>query len=219
MGWKAPNRAVKTLGDFFGRTFAVGALVAAPVYLACLLLLRMAKSLSVLVRPVVKILPDWMPAERILSVVLVLLACFCVGLFVRTAKGRAAYGRIEQSLFRKIPGYELFRSLTQRLAGAAQDQAWKPALAEIEQALVPAFIIEELRDGRFTVFVPSVPTPLSGAIYILTADRVHPLDVPLRHVLKAVSRWGSGSKDLVVAMERTERPSGDTPASDVRKVA
>ena len=32
-------------------------------------------------------------------------------------------------------------------------------LAEIEEALVPAFIIEELADGRYTVFVPSVPTP------------------------------------------------------------
>jgi hypothetical protein len=33
---------------------------------------------------------------------------------------------------------------------------------EIEEALVPAFIIEELDDGRFTVFVPSVPTPFAG---------------------------------------------------------
>ena len=32
---------------------------------------------------------------------------------------------------------------------------WKPVLAEIEDALVPAFIVEELDDERFTVFVPS----------------------------------------------------------------
>jgi hypothetical protein len=29
-------------------------------------------------------------------------------------------------------------------------------------------------DGRFTVFVPSASTPLAGAVYILTGDRVHP---------------------------------------------
>jgi uncharacterized membrane protein len=79
----------------------------------------------------------------------------------------------------------------------------QPALAEIEEALVPAFIIEELEDGRFTVFVPSVPTPLAGAIYILSRDRVHPLNVPFTQAIQAVSRWGSGSKDLVAAM-RTE---------------
>ena len=81
---------------------------------------------------------------------------------------------------------------------------WKPALAEIEDALVPAFIIEECEDGRFTVFVPSVPTPLAGAVYILSRERVHPLDVPFTQAIKTVSRWGSGTKDLVAAM-RTER--------------
>jgi uncharacterized membrane protein len=110
---------------------------------------------------------------------------------------------MENSLFKRIPGYELLRSLTQQLTGKAQDQAWKPALAEIEEALVPAFIIEQHEDGRFTVFVPSVPTPFAGAIYILTPDRVHPLDVPFTSALKAVSHWGSGTKDLVAAMERT----------------
>ena len=110
--------------------------------------------------------------------------------------------RIERSLFEKIPGYALFRSLTQRLAGENEGNTWKPALAEIEEALVPAFIIEELDDGRFTIFVPSVPTPLAGAVYILTSDRVHPLNVPFTQAVKAVSKWGSGSKDLVAAMDR-----------------
>ena len=64
------------------------------------------------------------------------------------------------------------------------------------------FIIEELEDGgRLTVFVPSVPTPLAGAVYILTADRVHPLNIPFTQAVKVISRWGSGSKELVAAME------------------
>jgi uncharacterized membrane protein len=74
-------------------------------------------------------------------------------------------------------------------------------LVEIEEALVPAFIIEELDDGRYTIFVPSIPTPLAGAVYILDRKRVHPLDVPFTDALKTVSRWGSGAKDLVAAME------------------
>jgi uncharacterized membrane protein len=77
---------------------------------------------------------------------------------------------------------------------------WQPALVEIEEALVPEFIIEELEDGRYTVFVPSVPTPLAGAIYILSRERVHPLNVPFTQAVQAVSRWESGSKELVAAM-------------------
>ena len=85
--------------------------------------------------------------------------------------------------------------------GGESRDAWQPALVEIEEALVPAFIIEELEDGRFTVFVPSVPTPFAGAVYVLSRDRVHPLDVAFTQAVQAVSRWGSGTKDLVAAMK------------------
>ena len=93
------------------------------------------------------------------------------------------------------------------MAGDNRQNVWKPALVEIEEALVPAFIIEEFEDGRYTVFVPSIPTPFAGAVYILDRKRVHPLNVPFTEALKVVSRWGSGAKDLVMAMERDGNPS------------
>ena len=177
-------------------------LAVAPIYLAVLFSLKVMKSFTAVVRPLAMLVPKWLPAEHILSLLLVLIVCFLIGLMVRTQAGQATWKRIEDSLLQGIPGYAQVRSLTRQLAGKTQDKAWKPALAEIEQALVPAFIIEEFEDGRFTVFVPSVPTPLTGAIYILSPDRVHPLNVPLTRALKAVSQWGLGSKDLVAAMER-----------------
>ena len=147
------------------------------------------------------LLPEWFPAEHALSLLLVIILCFLIGAAVRTPAGRAIRERIEKSLFERIPGYALLRSLTQRIAGKDEERAWKPALVEIEEALVPAFIIEELDDGRFTVFVPSVPTPFAGAVYVLAPERVHPLDVPFTQALQSISRWGSGSKELVAAME------------------
>jgi uncharacterized membrane protein len=73
-------------------------------------------------------------------------------------------------------------------------------MVEIEEALVPGFIIEEHDDGRFTVFVPSVPTPLAGAVYVLSRERVHVLDVPFTQAIRTISQWGSGSRKLVAAM-------------------
>ncbi len=214
MGLRAPKHAAGAARDFIGSTLAIGALAAAPVYLAILLLLKVAKSFEAVVRPLVKIAPQWLPAERILSVLFVLVVCFFIGLVLRTSPGRAAWGRIEKSLLRRIPGYELFRSFTQRLAGKAQDSAWKPALAEIEQGLVPAFIVEELADGRLTVFVPSVPTPLSGAVYILTRDRVHPLNITAGCLIRTMARWGMGARDLAAAEE--PMPSPDVLKDEMR---
>jgi uncharacterized membrane protein len=192
---------MKHLSEFFVKSFVAGVVIIVPVYLSLLLLAKAAKSVARLVEPLAKLLPKWFPAEYVFSVLLVLIGCFLVGAAARTRAGAAARQRIEKTLFERIPGYALFRSLTEQVAGSREDQVWKPALAEIEEALVPAFIIEELEDGSFTVFVPAAPTPFTGSIYILTPERVHPVDVPFTHAVKSLSRWGSGSKELVAAMK------------------
>jgi uncharacterized membrane protein len=192
---------------FTGRALLSGILIVVPIYLAVLLLLKGMQSVAALVQPVTLLLPDWLPAERLLSLLLVLMMCFLIGVAASTRTGRMIRERIERKVFERIPGYSVMRSLTQQLAGDSRDNAWKPALAEIEDALVPAFIIEEFEDGRYTVFVPSIPTPLAGAVYILERNRVHPLDVPFTQALQVVSRWGSGAKDLQLAMERGSNSS------------
>jgi uncharacterized membrane protein len=193
---------MKYAREFVTSTLVGGLLIVVPVYLAVLLLLKGMKSVGTLVRPFAALLPEWIPAERFLSLLLVLVLCCLVGAAVRTKKGRAVRERLEVALFGRLPGYGLIKSLTQRLTGDSEETAWTPALVELEDALVPAFIIETLDDGRFTVFVPSVPTPLAGAVYVLTPERVHILDVPFTQAIKSVSRWGSGSGDLVAAMRK-----------------
>lgn len=187
---------------FAAQAVLSGFLIVVPVYLAVLLLLKAMASLAQLVHPLTVLLPDWLPATRLLSLLLVLMLCFLIGVGVRTQPGRVIRKRIETNFFERIPGYAVIRSLTQQLSGESRDETWKPALAEIEDALVPAFIIEEFDDGRYTVFIPSIPTPFAGAIYILERTRVHPLDVPFTQALQVVSKWGSGAKDLAMATEK-----------------
>jgi uncharacterized membrane protein len=195
---------MKFLRRFLADALIGGMLVVLPIYLAVLLLLKGAQSVGNLIRPFTLLLPEWLPAEKALSLVLVVTVCFLIGVAVRTRLGGVLRERIESSVLERLPGYSLLRSLTQQLMGEGRENVWKPALVEIEEALVPAFIIEEFEDGRFTVFVPSVPTPLAGAVYVLSRERVHPLDVPFAQAIKSISRWGSGSKDLVAAMKKAE---------------
>jgi hypothetical protein len=150
---------MKYVRDFLSNALVGGVLVLLPVYLSILILLKGMQSVAALVRPLALLLPDSLPAEQLLSLLLVLAVCFLVGVAARTPRGQTLRETVEKSLFGRLPGYELFRSLTQRPTGDGRDNVWKPALAEIEEALVPAFIVEELDDGRFTVFAPSVPTP------------------------------------------------------------
>ena len=181
-----------------------GLLLVVPVYLAILLLLKGMKSVAKLVQPFTALLPDWVPAEELLSLLLVLAICAVIGATVGTRIGRGARQWLERSVFERIPGYGVIRSLTRQMSGVSRENTWTAALIEIEDALVPGFIIEEFEDGRYTVFVPSIPTPFAGAVYVLARQRVHPVDVPFTDALRVISRWGSGAKDLVAAMERQE---------------
>ena len=181
-----------------------GLLIVVPVYLAILLLLKGMKTVANLVRPFTAILPEWVPAEELLSLLLVLAICAFIGASVGTRIGRGVRDWLERTVLERIPGYGVIRSLTHQMAGRSQESTWTPALVEIEDALVPGFIIEEFVDGRYTVFIPSIPTPFAGAVYVLDRKRVHPVDVPFTDAIRVVSRWGSGAKDLVAAMERRE---------------
>ena len=187
---------------FVAKAVLVGLIIVVPIYLAVLLLLKGMKSVVGLVRPFAHLLPDTLPADMILSLLLVLTICFLIGVAVRTRAGQGVRERIEKTFLERIPGYTLIRSLTHQVAGESRENIWKPALFESDEALIPAFIIEEFEDGRYTVFVPSIPTPFAGAVYILDRKRVHPVDVPFTEAIKTVSRWGLGSKNLVAAMER-----------------
>ncbi len=198
---------------FVTRSLLTGFLIIVPIYLAVLLLLKAMKSVVNLIRPVALLLPESVPAETFLSLLLVLLLCLVVGMLVRTRIGARIRERMETTLFERIPGYALIRSLTQQLAGSSQEKVWKPAFVEIEEALVPAFIIEEFDDGRYTVFVPSIPTPLAGAVYVLDRKRVHPLDVPFTDALRTISKWGSGSREMVATMEKEKKAASFTRAS------
>jgi len=199
--------------SFVAKSLFAGFLIVVPIYLSVLLLLKAMKSVVRLVRPVALLLPESVPAEMLLSLLLVLVICFLIGVGIRTRKGGMVREWLEKSLFERIPGYALIRSLTQQLAGSSHERIWKPAFVEIEEALVPAFIIEEFEDGRYTVFVPSIPTPLAGAVYILDRKRVHPLDVPFTAALKTISKWGSGSRELVATMDNEKKASSFTQAS------
>jgi len=190
------------------KSLVTGLLVVAPIYLAVLLLAGATKKALGIVRPMAVFIPDWMPGEQLLALLLVLGLCVVVGAVLSTQSGKAAIERAERVLFERLPGYAVLRGLTQQLAsGGREESSWKPALVEIEEALVPGFVIEELADGRCTVFVPSVPTPMAGALYVLERARVHLVDVNFAQAVRTISRWGSGMGELVDAMEKRPVPT------------
>ena len=184
---------MKGLAELTKTTLIGGLLVVLPIYLSILLLAKTLAGILALLSPVTAAIPAGTQFRQIFALMIVLAVCLVAGLVVRTSAGLRAKNALERSVLRKIPGYALVRGLAERVSGEDTDGAFQPALVEIEDALSPGFIIEELEDGRYTVLVPSVPTPAAGSLFILPRERVHPLDVPFTQAVTVISKWGAGA--------------------------
>jgi uncharacterized membrane protein len=208
-------RQMKTLAEFTKTTLIGGLLVILPIYVAVLLLAKAAKALLGLLAPVTSQIPAGTEFRGILAILLLVAVCFVVGLVVRTGPGLRAKNAFEQAVLERLPGYSFIRGFARRLAGRGEEQALQPALVEIEDALVPALIVEALDDGSYTVLVPSAPTPMAGSIYILPRGRVHPVDIPLTRAIGVFSKWGTGAGEFVRAMNEraVALPGGHSPPS------
>ena len=190
-------------GEFIKSTLISGVLVILPFGLAAIILLKIVD----MIRPLATTLISWMPHglrfPTLIASLVLLLVCLAVGLLAQTRAGRGAGTSLESIILNRIPGYSMVRSITRRIGNIEESERFAPALAEIEDSLVPAFVVEEHADGRYTVFVPSAPTPGVGAIYIMARERVHIVDLPFLKTVKCVSSWGVGSVELLKSMRQT----------------
>jgi len=191
---------MKTLVRFLKVTLIGGLLVVLPIWVSLLLLLKAIKGALAMLLPIAKLLPETVVHEKVVALILLLAICFVVGLLVRTQPGQRLGDWVRRHILDRIPGFSLVHGMTRQLIGVKEEQSFQPALVEIEEALVPAFIIEKHTDGQFTVFVFSSPTPMAGAIYILQPERVHPVDMPLAKAMLCVTKWGSGVAEMRTAM-------------------
>lgn len=191
-------------GEFIKSTLISGVLVILPLGLVAVVVLKIVGMIQPLAMPLMERLPHGMRFPTVIALVLLFLACLVAGLLAQTRAGRSAGTSLEDAILNRIPGYSMVRSLTRRIGNVEESEKFAPAFAELEGALVPAFVVEEHADGRYTVFVPSSPTPGVGAIYIIPRERVHLVDLPFLKAVKCVSSWGVGSMELLGAMRHTQ---------------
>jgi len=192
---------MKALLEFLKTTLIGGLLIVVPIYLTVLLLAKALKGMVGLLGPIVALLPERIHHfGQLLAIALVVLVCFMLGLIARTGLGRRAIAAFERRVLERMPGFAMLRSVVRRVSGMADDAQFQPVLVEFEEALTPAFIVEEIDADRVVVLVPSVPTPAAGSLYILPRQRVHWVDAPATEAVAVITRWGTGTSKLLKAM-------------------
>jgi uncharacterized membrane protein len=178
-----------------------GLLIVLPAWLALLLLVKLLVKLGVLVRPISRQMPEGINHPHIIAGLALLLLCLIVGILVNTAIGRMIGRSLGENFFAHVPGYQSLRNIARQFGDNTMRDGFRPALIDVEDGcLAPAFLIEVHTNGRSTVFMPSVPTPMAGSIFIMPSERVHPIDVPVTAMMKCITKWGAGSSELLKAL-------------------
>jgi uncharacterized membrane protein len=192
---KSPLQTLKS-------ALVTGLVIVLPAWLALLLLLKVLVQLGVLVKPIAKEMPEGVNHPQIVALIVFVLICLLVGFLVHTSTGQIIGRMLSDQVFNRVPGYQPLRNIARQFSDMEAKDGFKPALIEVEDGcLAPAFLIEDHGDGRSTVFMPSVPTPMAGAIFIMPSERVHPIDVPVTTMMKCISKWGAGTSELLAAMK------------------
>lgn len=182
-----------------------GILIIMPLWLAILLLVPILKKLGLLVKPITATLPESLGHPTLAGILIFLLLCLLVGGLSKTAVGHAVGLALGDNILGKVPGYSAFRGISRQLADFESEKGFKPVLIEIEDGcLSPACLIEDHGDGRSTIFLPSVPTPLAGSLLIMPNERIFPVNIPLPTMMKCISKWGTGSGEILAAMGRSK---------------
>jgi uncharacterized membrane protein len=178
-----------------------GVLFLVPVVLSVVVVGQALKLAAKILAPIAHLMPTGsvvgFATANVVAATLVLVACFVAGLVARTRPGMLVGRRVERAVLQKMPGFTFVKSAAQGFVGLEGGSEVQTALARVEDGWVPAFVVERHRSGLLTVFVPSVPTPAAGAIYLLEAERVRLLDVPVAAMAGVVMRLGVGLRDLV----------------------
>jgi uncharacterized membrane protein len=187
--------------EFLKTTIIGGFLVLLPVVAVLVLIGIALKSVVAAIVPLAAKLPletiGGYTAVTLLAVLLILGFCFLAGLLVQLRLGQLVQTWLESHLLQRLPGYTMIKNLTRQVAGR-EGTEFAPALVDLygSEARVIALIMEELEDGRLTIFVPISPTSTLGQVYILPAARVEKLPARFLHVVNTLSQWGMESKKL-----------------------
>jgi uncharacterized membrane protein len=147
-------------------------------------------------------------AATVLSAVVLVLISFAAGIVARTAVGRRITRWSESSFLGRLPHYQVIKSMAEGLAHIESASGLKPALVSIEDGWQIGYLLEKLDNEWVAVFLPQAPTPMSGDIMYLPANRMRPLGITMVEAMSLVKSIGAGSGAALRGVD-LKLPSGD----------
>jgi uncharacterized membrane protein len=192
------------LKSFLKTSLLGGVVVILPIAILASVMLWLFNLVSGFIEPLTRLLIKDSQlneyAAEFIVIILIMTACFFVGVLVRTRLGGFLYRVIESRILKLAPGYSMVKeTVTQVFGNKSESPFSSVALAQIfcNETQVTCFITDKHDNGMYTLFVPTGPNPTSGLIYHLDGKYVHPVDIPVQDAMRSIISCGAGTAKLL----------------------
>lgn len=193
---------LRRLQRFFLTTVLGGLVVVLPITLLVMVVRLIFNFINKLLDPIEKLL--WFSEYTkgwiidLLSIVIIILVFFLLGLFVRTELGRKAVMRLEERFLNQLPFYKILRDTVQQFLGNKKMPFSKVVMVDAMNTKMVGFITTEpeWEDGYYTVFVPTAPNPTNGFVFHVKKEQLEFLKIKPEDAMRTIIGLGTGSEVL-----------------------
>lgn len=182
-------------------TFLGGILFLAPLILLVVLFEKGYHIVQKITVPIVNSLPRvkvmGFALQEVIGVVIIIIVCFVAGLLAKTVYAKKLVQKIEDNILSLVPGYVFIKNMQENIMGFESKEDLKVIMVPTDAGWQFAFLIEQINENEFTVFIPDAPNPWSGSVVFVEKKDIREIEITQKQALACIRKLGYGSKELL----------------------
>lgn len=191
---------MKSILRIIKTTFIGGILFLVPIAVLLILIEKVYHIVQKITLPLSSHLPKvkilGLALQEIIGLLIIIVICFLAGVIAKTKAAKSLISKLEDKVLSLIPGYSFMKGINEKLLGI-QNENLKVILARVDDGWQFAFLIEQINEDHFTVFVPNAPNPMSGGVYFMEKERIKEVLISQKEAMACIRKLGFGSSNLL----------------------
>ncbi|WDF63857.1 DUF502 domain-containing protein [Flavobacterium sp. KACC 22763] len=192
---------MKSILKILKATFLGGILFLVPLVVLLIVLEKGYGLVQKTTLPLVSTLPKvsvlGLAIQELVGIFIIILICFIAGLLAKTTAAEKLVQKLEDGILSFVPGYSFMKSMNENILGLESKDDLKVILVPTDAGLQFAFLIEQVSDEKFTVFIPDAPNPWSGSVVFVDKKDITEIDITQKQALACIRKLGYGSEELL----------------------
>ncbi|MDA6070513.1 DUF502 domain-containing protein [Flavobacterium sp. AC] len=192
---------MKSILKIIKTTFLGGILFLAPLVLLLVILEKGYHIIQKITLPIISHFPKvkilGLAIEEITAIIIIFIICITAGLIARTDYAKKLVQRLENGILSFVPGYSFIKKTNENIMGLESNENLKVVLVPTDAGLQFAFLIEQINENNFSVFVPAAPNPWSGSVCFVEKKDIKEVDISQKEALACIRKLGFGSAALL----------------------